>query len=53
LTAAIAEMLLQSHEGEIKLFPAIPKHWKNLKFSGLVARGGGEVSAELKNGEIV
>ncbi len=51
-TAGIAEMLLQSHSGRVELFPAIPKEWSNLSFSGLVARGNFTISASLRAGKI-
>ncbi len=39
-TAGIAEMLLQSHQDEIVLLPAILPEWKTGQVSGLIARGG-------------
>jgi alpha-L-fucosidase 2 len=51
--SGIQEMLIQSHTGVVKLFPAIPSKWDDVSFDNLRAYGAFLVSAQRKDGVVV
>ncbi len=50
--SAIQEMLIQSHTGIIKIFPAIPEDWHEVEFKNLRADGAFLVSAKREKGSV-
>lgn len=52
VTEGISNMLIQSWHGIIRLFPAIPAHWRNISFCDLLTEGAFEVSSQLENGSV-
>ncbi|MFC3491007.1 glycosyl hydrolase family 95 catalytic domain-containing protein [Glycomyces rhizosphaerae] len=51
-TSGIAEMLLQSHNGELHLLPAVPSAWPAGGYAGLRGRGGYTVGATWSAGSL-
>jgi hypothetical protein len=51
--AAVQEMLLQSHTGVVRVFPAVPASWKDARFDSLRAYGAFLISAARKDGRVV
>ncbi|MCG2660953.1 MAG: hypothetical protein L6437_12000 [Kiritimatiellae bacterium] len=54
VVGAVNEIMLQSHNGIIKIFPCLPTRWKdeNVAFSGLLAEVGFRVSSKYEKGDI-
>ena len=47
----VHEMLLQSHEGFIEIFPAVPDTWSDIAFRDLRTEGAFLVSAQKRHGQ--
>ncbi len=47
---SVHDMLLQSYDGAIKIFPAVPGDWKDVSFENLRGDGAFLVSARRRNG---
>jgi alpha-L-fucosidase 2 len=51
--SGIQEMLIQSHSGVVKLFPAIPSDWQDVSFNTLRTYGAFLVSASMEKGKVI
>ncbi|WP_164112393.1 MULTISPECIES: glycosyl hydrolase family 95 catalytic domain-containing protein [Sphingobacterium] len=52
VSAGIIEMLVQSHEGFIRILPALPTAWKTGNINGIKARGNFELCIQWENGNL-
>lgn len=52
LSMGIAEMLLQSHSGELRLLPCLPEEWDCGSVDGLLARGNVRVGIRWQEGRL-
>ncbi len=52
VTAAVTEMLMQSHDDVIRLLPALPDEWSEGEFKGVCARGAFELDYKWQNKQI-
>ena len=50
--AAVQEMLLQSHTGTVRIFPAVPSAWKDVAFDLLRTNGAFLISARKQAGSV-
>lgn len=50
--SGVQDMLIQSHTGVIRVFPAIPSVWKDVSFNKLRTYGAFLVSAEQEGGKV-
>gem|GEM_PF-3579178 len=53
VTAAILEMIVQSHAGRIALLPSLPEAWPSGSVTGARVRGGGEIGIRWVDGALV
>lgn len=51
-TAAVAECLIQSHQGKIEILPCLPPSWKSGSVQGICARGGFALNIFWKSGKL-
>jgi alpha-L-fucosidase 2 len=51
--AGVQEMLLQSHDGVLRIFPSVPEAWQHVGFTGLRAEGAFVISATRSAGKLV
>jgi len=53
VAAGVNDMLLQGWNDTVRVFPAVPAHWRDIAFRELVTEGAFTVSAIRRNGRTV
>jgi alpha-L-fucosidase 2 len=51
--SGVQEMLIQSHTGTVRIFPAVPAEWENISFENLRTEGAFLISAEMRGGNVI
>ncbi len=51
VTMGVCDLLLQGWNDRLRVFPAVPAHWRDVAFDGLVAEGAWVVSAARLGGQ--
>ncbi|WP_299668384.1 glycoside hydrolase family 95 protein [uncultured Polaribacter sp.] len=52
VVSGITEMLLQSHNGEVHVLPALPKAWNSGHIQGILAKKGFEIDIKWEKGQL-
>lgn len=52
MAEALHDMLLQSHNGVVHIFPALPSAWRDVSFQDLRAEGAFLVSVQMRGGKM-
>src|SRR5690606_10969643 len=51
-TAAVIELLIQSHEGFLRILPSLPQNWSTGAIAGIKARGNIEVAMNWEQNQL-
>ncbi len=53
VSAGISDMLVQGWGDVLRIFPAVPNHWRDISFENLLTEGAFKVSAVRKKGQTI
>lgn len=49
---SLLDMILQTYDGTLRIFPAVPKEWTDITFKDMAGVGAFRISAEYKDSEV-